>query len=175
MKQLTRSGSMGLERHRQSTHRAQFLAQMHQVVPWATLCAMIEPRCRKGLTRPSAVRLEQMLRIYYLQLWFSLPDAAAADALYDSVAMREFVGIDLGREPVPDVNIIRRFRLLLVHHGLRRQLLAAVSQVLRAAGWKLSIGMVLDPRIVRAPRWVGLKTICGTRSARQTAVSEAAP
>jgi IS5 family transposase len=99
MKQMTRAAS-GFEKHRKSTHRAQFLAQMHQVVPWATLCAMIEPHCRKGFTRPSAVRLEQMLRIYCLQHWFSLPDAATEEALCDSVAMREFVGIDLGREPV---------------------------------------------------------------------------
>jgi IS5 family transposase len=175
MKQTTRTASMGFERHRKSTHRAQFLAQMNQVVPWATLCAMIEPHCRKGLTRPSAVKLEQMLRIYYLQHWFSLPGAAVEQALYDSVAMREFVGIDLDREPVPDVNTIRRVRLLLEHHGLRRQLLAAVSQLLRAAVLKLSIGAIVDPRIVSAPRWIGMKTICGTRRARQLNVSEAAP
>jgi len=175
MKQMTRAAPMGFERHRTSTHRAQFLAQMHQVVPWATLCAMIEPRCRKGSTKLSTVRLEQMLRIYCLQHWFSLPDAAAEQALYDSVAMREFVGIDLGREPVPDVNTIGRFRLLLAHHGLRRQILAAVSQLLRAAGLKLSIGMILDPRIVSAPRWIGVKTICVNRSARQMNTSEATP
>jgi IS5 family transposase len=173
MKQMTRAASTGFERHRKSTHRAQFLAQMHQVVPWATLCAVIEPHCRKGLTRLSAVRLEQMLRIYCLQHWFSLPDAAAEQALYDSVAMREFVGIDLSREPVPDVNTIGRFRLLLAHHGLRRQILAAVGRLLRAAGLKLSIGMILDPRIVSAPRWIGVKTICVNRSAQMHA-SEAA-
>jgi IS5 family transposase len=116
-----------------------------------------------------------MLRIYYLQHWFSLPDVAAEQAVYDSVAMREFVGIDLSREPVPDVNTIRRFRRLLEHHGLPRQLLAAVSQLLRAAGLKLRIGMILDPRIVSAPRWIGMKTICGTCRARRLHVSEAAP
>jgi transposase, IS5 family len=175
MKQMTQAASMGFERHRKSTHRAQFLAQMHQVVPWATLCAVIEPHCRKSLTRPSAVRLEQMLRIYYLQHWFSLPDAAAEQALYDSVAMREFVGVDLGREAVPDVNTIRHFRLLLEHHGLGRQMLAAVSQPLRAAGLKLSIGTIVDPRIVSAPRLTRMKTICVTRRARQMNVSETAP
>jgi len=175
MKQMARAASTGFERHRKSNHRAQFLEQMHQVLPWATLCAMVEPHCQKDLTRPSTGRLEQMLRIYYLQHWFSLPDAAAEQAVYDSVAMREFVGIDLGREAVPDVNTIRRFRLLLEQHGLRPQLLAAVSQLLRAAGLKLNIGMILDPRIVSAPRWIGMKTICGTRRARLMNVSETAP
>ena len=35
------------------------------------------------------------------------------EALYDSVAMRDFVGIDLGREPVPDETTVCRFRHLL--------------------------------------------------------------
>ena len=43
-----------------------------------------------------------MLRIYFLQQWFNLSDPAVEEALYDSLAMRDFVGIDLGREPVPD-------------------------------------------------------------------------
>jgi len=43
-----------------------------------------------------------MPRIYFLQQWFNLSDPAVEEALYDSPAMRGFVGIDLGREPVPD-------------------------------------------------------------------------
>jgi IS5 family transposase len=91
-----------------------------------------------------------MLRIYYLQQWFNLSDTAAEEALYDSVAMREFVDIDLGREPVPDQNTIWRFRLLLEHRGLVRQLFAAVSQQLKAAGLKLSVGSIVDASIISA-------------------------
>ena len=43
-----------------------------------------------------------MLRIYFLQQWFNLSDPAVEEALCDWQAMRDFVGIDLGREPVPD-------------------------------------------------------------------------
>ena len=45
-----------------------------------------------------------MLRIYFLQQWFNLSDPAVEEALYDSVVMRQFAGIDLGSEPVPDEN-----------------------------------------------------------------------
>src|ERR1700730_8954930 len=152
MKQTTLV-STGFERHRKSTHRAQFLIQMHQVVPWATLCALIEPHCREGLKRPPSVGIEKMLRVYFLQQWFNLSDAAAEEALYDSVAMREFVGIDLGREPAPDQTTIWRFRLLLEHRGVGRQLFAAVGQHLRAAGLKLSMGAIVDASITRAPVW----------------------
>src|ERR1700681_3711056 len=149
--------STGFERHRKTTHRAQFLIQMHQVVPWATLCALIEPHCREGLKSPPSVGIEKMLRVYLLQQWFNLSDSAAEEALYDSVAMREFVGIDLGREPAPDHNTIWRFRLLLEHRGLGRQLFAAVSQQLRTAGLKLSVGTIVDASIISAPSWIRAK------------------
>jgi IS5 family transposase len=54
-----------------------------------------------------------MLRIYFLQQWFNLSDPAVEEALYASRAMRDFVGIDLGREPVPDETTVCRFRHLL--------------------------------------------------------------
>jgi hypothetical protein len=56
---------------------------------------------------------ERMLRIYFLQQWFNLSDPAVEEARYDSAAMRGFVGIDLGREPVPDETTMCRFRHLL--------------------------------------------------------------
>jgi IS5 family transposase len=72
---------------------------MNQVVPWVELCASIEPFYPKndGAGRP-VVGLERMPRVYFLQQWFNLSDPAVEEALYDSRAMRAFVGIDLGRE-----------------------------------------------------------------------------
>jgi Transposase domain (DUF772) len=61
-----------------------------------------------GNGRPP-VGVERMLRIYFLQQWFNLSDPAVEEALYDSRAMRRFVGIDLGREPVPDETTVCRF------------------------------------------------------------------
>ena len=57
-----------------------------------------------------------MLRSDFLQPWFHLSDPGAEDALYDSQAMRAFVGIDLGRGPVPDETAILKFRHLLERH-----------------------------------------------------------
>lgn len=39
-----------------------------------------------------------MPRVNFLQQWFNLSDPAVEEALYDSRAMRVFVGIDLGRQ-----------------------------------------------------------------------------
>jgi IS5 family transposase len=158
MKQLT-SYPIGSETRRRTTRRAQFLLQMHQIVPWATLCTLIEPHCRAGLKNPPAMGVERMLRIYLLKQWFSLSDAAVEEALYDSVAMREFVGLDLNRESVPDQNALWRFRLLLEHRGLGRQLYAAVSQHLRAAGFEISMGTLVEASIRSASHWIERKDL----------------
>jgi transposase, IS5 family len=167
MQQITQT-SMGSSRYRKTTHRAQFLAQMHQVVPWTTLCALIEPHCREGWQGRRSVGLERMLRIYFLQQWFSLSDAAAEEALDDSMAMRAFVGIDGSREPVPDQTTIWRFRLLLEHRGLGRQLFTAVSQHLKAAGLKLSMGTIVDASITRASSWLRRQDLSGNRERHQS-------
>src|SRR5579859_3041225 len=102
MQQQTLAMANGFERYSKQTRRAEFLLTMEQVVPWKELCGLIEPFYPKqGNGRPP-VGLERMLRIYFLQQWFSLSDPGVEEALYDSLAMRGFVGIDLGREPVPD-------------------------------------------------------------------------
>src|ERR1700756_5463342 len=117
MKQLTLA-AVGFERYAKTTRRAAFLAEMERVVPWSALCALIEPFYPKpGNGRPP-VGVERMLRIYFLQQWFNLSDAAGEGALYDSRAMRLCVITDLGREPVPDETTVCRFRHLLEVHDL---------------------------------------------------------
>ena len=92
----------GFERYTKKTRRQVFLEEMERVVPWRELCALVEPHYPKpGNGRPP-VGVERMLRIYFLQQWFNLSDPAVEEALYDSAVMRQFVGIGLGCEPVPD-------------------------------------------------------------------------
>ena len=108
MRQLTLA-SASFDKHSEQTRRAKLLAEMDQVVPWRELCAVVEPFYpRAGNGRPP-IGLERMLRLHFLQHWFNLSDPAAEEALYDSLSMRRFVGIDLGREPVPDETTILNF------------------------------------------------------------------
>ena len=107
------------EPYRKTTRRERFLSEMDRVVPWADLVTVIEPVYPKadGPGRPP-VGIERMLRLHCLQQWFNLSDPAVEEALYDSRAMRQSVGIDLGREPVPDETTICKFRRLLETHQL---------------------------------------------------------
>jgi transposase, IS5 family len=143
--------AVGFERYGKKTRRAAFLAELERVVPWAALCALIEPFYPKpGNGRPP-VGVERMLRIYCLQQWFNLSDPAAEKALYDSLAMRNFAGIDLGREPVPDETTLCRFRHLLERHDLGSRIFEEVHRHLEAKGLKLSRGTIVDATIISAP------------------------
>ena len=150
MKQLTLA-AVGFDRYAKTTRRAAFLAEMERVVPWSALCALIEPFYPKpGNGRPP-VGVERMPRIYFLQQWFNLSDPAVEEALYDSAAMRRFVGIDLGCEPVPDETTVWRFRHLLEAHDLGRPLFDEVQRHLAAKGMKMATGTIVDATIINAP------------------------
>lgn len=140
------------ERYRKPTRRELFLAEMDKVIPWRELCEVIEPFYPKpeAAGRPP-VGLERILRIHFLQHWFNLSDPAVEEALYDSRAMRQFVGIDLGREPVPDETTICKFRHLLEAHNLGKQLFALIGEYLAENGMKVSRGTIVDATILNAP------------------------
>ena len=96
----------------------------------AELCGLVAPHYPKpGNGRPP-VGVERMLRMYFLQQWFNLSDPAVEEALYDSAVMRQFVGIDLGCEPVPDETTVCKFRHLLEEHQLGEQMLGTVKPAL---------------------------------------------
>jgi IS5 family transposase len=155
MKQMTLAAGAdqcaGFEQHRKPTRREEFLATMETIVPWTALCAVIEPYYPKAGNGRRPIGLERMLRIHFLQHWFNLADLACEEALYDSASLRRFVGIDLGREPVPDATTVLKFRRLLEKHQLAERLFAEVGRLLQANGVKLKTGTIVDATIIGAP------------------------
>lgn len=140
------------EKFRKTTRKEKFLGEMDQVIPWSELCAVIEPFYPKpeGAGR-RPIGIERMLRIYFLQHWFQLSDPGAEEALYDSRAMRQFVGIDLGSEPVPDETTILKFRHLMEQYNLGEQLFYLINQYLEENGFKVARGTIVDATIINAP------------------------
>ena len=134
------------------TKKQKFLAQMNEIIPWAALSAVIAPCCPQpegSGRRP--IGIERMLRIHFMQHWFNLSDPAMEEALYDSAASREFVDIDLGREPAPDESTICRFRHLLEANDLCEQLFHEVNAYLQAHGLFVSKGTIVDATLISAP------------------------
>ena len=140
------------EKYRKKTRKEVFLDERDQIIPWQDLTAVIKPfypEPKGAGRRPKGI--ERMLRIHFLQHWFELSDPAAEEALYDSRAMRQFVGIDLGQEPVPDETTICKFRHLMERHNLCDELFRLVNVYLQENGLKLSRGTTVDASIISAP------------------------
>jgi IS5 family transposase len=136
-----------------TTRREQFLAEMEQVVPWAQLYALIEPRYPKG--SPAGGRpplpLQRMFRIYCLQQWYNLSDPGTEEALYDSITMRRFAGVCSDADVIPDETSILNFRRLLEKHQLTEQLFAAINAHLSERGLMVGRGTIVDATIIAAP------------------------
>ena len=151
MKQMTLAATRGFEKHNRATRKAEFLARMEGLMPWAEFCALIEPHYPKAGNGRPPVGLERMLRMYCVANWFNLADEACEDALYDVPVFREFCQIDLGRERVPDATTLLHFRHLLEKHDLGAALFAKVGELLLANGMRLSGGTIVDATLIAAP------------------------
>ena len=151
MKQMTFATTKGFEVHGRATRKAEFLARMEALVPWAALCALIEPHYpQAGNGRPPK-GVERMLRMYLIANWFNLPDEACEDALYDVAVFRDFCRIDLGRERAPDATTLLQFRHLLEAHQIGAALFTTIGELLQANGMKLSGGTIVDATLIAAP------------------------
>ena len=144
--------------------REQFLETMDVMIPWATWVGVIEPHYyqdKPGKTGRKAKPIETMLRMYLLQAWFSLSDEGVEDAIYNSYAMRRFMGLDFAVEQVPDATTLLAFRHLLEEHKLGEKLFVAQNEIFEAEGWIMRGGSIVDATIIAAPS--STKNATGTR------------
>jgi IS5 family transposase len=133
------------------TRRDRFLAKIDSVTPWLKLHELIEPHYPKveGAGRPP-IGLARMLRMYVAQQCFGLSDEGIEDAIYDSQAIRAFVGIDLNRESAPDATTLLKFRRLLETHELTRQIFETINGHLAAQGLMMREGTIVDATLIAA-------------------------
>jgi IS5 family transposase len=139
---------------RRVSRREQFLAMMDATIPWSGWVGLIEPfyYCdAQGKKGRKAKPLETMLRMYLLQVWFSLSDEGVEDAIYDSYAMRAFLGVDFTTEQVPDATTLLHFRHLLEKHQLGGRLFASQNEIFDEQGWIMRGGSIIDATIIAAP------------------------
>jgi IS5 family transposase len=137
---------------KRQTRRDRFLADIEAITPWTSLVQVIAPHYPRnhGAGRP-VVGLERMLRMYVAQQCFGLSDEATEDAIYDSQAIRRFVGIDLNREAAPDATTLLKFRHLLDAHQLTASIFSAINAHLAEKGLFLREGTIVDATLIAAP------------------------
>ena len=142
--------SLDLNLSVKKTRKREFLFEMDRVVPWALLVELIAPYYPEGKNGRPPFALETMLRVHFMQQWFTLSDPAMEEAFFDVPVYREFAQLDAhGR--LPDESTILRFRHRLEKYKLAEQILATVNELLTGKGLLLKVGTAVDATLIAAP------------------------
>lgn len=150
MKQQTLAG-LTYQAKKKQTRREKFLAVMEQVVPWSDLLAIVGPHYpTSGHRGRPPMRLQSMLRIYFMQQWYAISDPAMEDALYEIESMRRFAGLELIDDPIPDETTILKFRHLLERHELTAKTMNVITDLLEGRGLLVQGGTMVDATILHA-------------------------
>ena len=141
---------LGLNLSTKKTRKREFLEQMQQVVPWKSLVALIEPYAPEGRRGRPPFPVEMLLRIHFMQQWFTLSDPTMEEALHDMPLLRDFAGLSWD-SATPDESTILRFRHLLEAHKLAEKILQTVTDLLVSKKLMLRTGTIVDATLIAAP------------------------
>jgi IS5 family transposase len=143
-----KQSSLGLGTSTKRTRRREFFDEM---VPWSDLVAEIAPFMPEGKRGRPPFPVESLLRIHFIQQWFTLSDPAMEEALHDMPLFRDFAGPGGWDDRLPGESTILRFRHVLEKHKLAERILATVNLLLGAKGLMLRSGTVIDATLISAP------------------------
>lgn len=138
-------------RRRRITRREKFLKMMDELIPWGEWIELIRPHYPEGKRGRRPLGIDVMLRMYLVQIWFNLSDEMAEDAIYDSYAIRDFIGIDFYDRQAPDATTLLKFRHLLEKHGLGEKFFDSIKEMLESKGCMMHGGTIVDATIIEAP------------------------
>ena len=158
-------------KRRRITKREEFLSHMDRVLPWKAWVEIIRPYYPTGKRGRPPQEIEEMLRMMLLQVWFNLSDEAVEDAVFDSYAMKSFLGLNFENgEQVPDATTLCKFRKLLNTHDLQKLIFDQVQEVLKDAGQQVRGGTIVDATIIEAPN--STKNVSGQRDPEMHSVKK---
>jgi len=139
------------ENRKRKTKREEFLEMMDKVIPWEEWVCIIKPHYPDGKRGRPTRGIQTMLRMYFLQVWFTLSDEMVEDSIYDSHAMKKFMGVNFSEEQAPDATTLLKFRHLLERNNLCEKLLKDLNERLEANGCIMRGGSIVDATIIKAP------------------------
>jgi len=133
----------------EKNRKQRFLEEMERVIPWETLITLCKKYYKRSRIGRPKTDMETLLKIYFLQQWYNLGDPTVEAEIYDSIAFRRFLNIDLV-ENVPDETTICRFRHFLEEHRLQEKFFRKTVGILEEKGLILRRGTIVDATIVQA-------------------------
>ena len=96
---------------------------MNEIIPWNQWVEIIRPYYYDNKRGRRPKDIEVMLRMYLTQNCFNLSDEGMEEAIYDSYAMRSFLGINFLDEQIPDSTTLLKFHHLLEKHHIGENIL----------------------------------------------------
>lgn len=148
---INQNSFLALAQNKKRLRCEKFLEEMEQVVPWVDFCREIAPWYVEQTTGRRHMELPMMLKIYFLQQWYSLSDREMEEMIYDRNSFQKFLGIDLLSQKAPDETTILNFRHLLEEHKLQKRFLRVVNALLEENGLFMKEGTIVDATIISAP------------------------
>jgi IS5 family transposase len=136
---------------RRSTRRSEFLAVMDEIIEWDEWVGYIRPHYHSagGRGRP-ARELEVMLRMYLMQVWFSLSDVGCEEACIDIWPMRSFLKIEAQSGQVPDATTLANFRHIIEQNKLDETLFGSLVAELAKNGVMYKGGTIVDATFIES-------------------------
>ena len=135
---------------RRKTKRQEFLDIMDEIIPWDEWTSLIRPYYHSNKEGRPSRDLEMMLRMYLMQVWFSLSDVGTEEACIDSFAMRKFLGTDVASNQVPDATTLANFRHIVEAHNIDKILMNAITTNLAKAGVMYKGGSIVDATFIES-------------------------
>ncbi|MEG2261808.1 MAG: IS5 family transposase [Clostridia bacterium] len=136
---------------KRKTKREEFLGVTEEIIPWAEWIDLIMPLYPSGKRGCPLRGIEIMLHMFLVQGWVNLSDEGVEDAIFDSYAIRKFVGVDFLSEQAPDATTLLHFRHLLEEHHLGKATFGAIKHLMDETGHIRHGGTTVDAAIINAP------------------------
>jgi len=128
-----------------------FLEEMDKAIPWGKFLGLVCPKYYKKKDHRGRKRadLETLLRVYFLQQWFSLSDLSAEEMVHDRLSFRRFVNIDICETSLDETTICK-FRHFLEEEQIPEKMFVMVRKILEEKHIIVRDGTCVDATILRA-------------------------
>lgn len=129
----------------------EFLKQMDKIIPYERFLKTIWGKyTTEAKTWRPKYDLKLMLKIYFLQNFYSLWDLAMEEAIYDRLSFQEFLWVDTLSNNIPDETTILNFRHLLEENKLQDVMFEEVLDLLKEKGMFFTMWTIVDATIIKA-------------------------
>lgn len=136
---------------KKKTKREEFLEVMDEIIPWDEWVEIIRPYYPTGKRGRPPIEIEIMRGCICCNAGSACRTREWRTPIYDSYAMRKFMGINFFEQDVPDATTLLHFRHLLEAHGIGKLFFDAINRCLEQAGRMMRGGSIVDATLISAP------------------------